>query len=349
MPSVNYMPTMDRERLAPYADELRRLPFVRSVRLRPVPAGKDAGHDALAELRLADGSTTVLHIELKTSHLRSPTVSERRSTRGAAREDVLLAAPHIGAPLGESLEQRGINFIDRQGNCYLRVGDRFVARIQGKTSPKPPARSREMRAPGYQVLFALLADPELVHASQREIATSAGTSKQPVADLLRRLTEERILVQRGRKHAWVKGPDAELMERFVAGYRDTLRPKLMVGRFRLPVREPREVERWLQDHLETVRFGGTAGAYRLAPHYRGALTVAHLGPPSPPLRKRLKALPAVDGELIWMRHIGQASEKGETGATVHPLLVYAELISDPDPRASEAAGLIRERWLPWSL
>lgn len=224
-----------------------------------------------------------------------------------------------------------------------------MARIQGKTPSKRPARSKEMRAPGYQVLFALLTDPALVRAPQREIAAVAGTSKQPVADLLRRLAEERILVQRGRAYAWVNGPDAKLFERWLEGYRSTLRPKLLVGRFRLPVREPHEVERWLEERLEGVRFGGTAGAYRLAPHYRGALTVAHLGPASNEMRKRLRALPAPDGELVWMGDIGLASQKGETPDTVHPLLIYAELASDPDPRAAEAAERIRESWLPWSL
>jgi hypothetical protein len=290
-----------------------------------------------------------LYVDLKSSHVQPSTAAAHwRTKRGVARGDWLLAAPYIGAPLGDSLEQHGVNFIDRQGNCYLRIGDRFVARIQGKTPPTPPARSKEMRAPGYQVLFALIAAPELVGAPQREIAAAAGTSKQPVSDLLRRLSEERILVERGRKYAWVHGPDAKLMERWLAGYRSSVRPKLAVGRFRLPVREPRAIEQWLKERADGVRFGGTAGAYRLAPPYRGALTVAHLGPPSEAMRKRVKALPARDGELVWMRHIGRASQKGETGDTVHPLLIYAELVSDPDPRAAEAAELIRERWLPWS-
>ncbi len=116
------------------------------------------------------------------------------------------------------------------------------------------------------------------------------------------------------------------------------------------VREPKAVEEWLEERVEfVVRFGGTAGAYRLEPHYRGSVTVAHLGPPSEETRRRLKAIPASDGDLVWMRHIGEASKNGETSDTVHPLLVYSELVSDPDPRAVEAADLIRERRLPWSL
>ena len=342
------MPKLQAESIEPYAVGLRKLPFVNAVRVSETVPHGDTG-DVILELSLADGSQKTLHVEVKASHLSGDAARYQLARYSASPADWLLAAPYVGAPLGESLEEQGINFIDRHGNCYLRIGDHFVARIQGKTPPKPPARSKAMRAAGYQVMFAILAEPELVGAPQRDIAAAAGTSRQPVGDLLERWREERLLVKRRRRYAWVDGPDAGLLERWVAGYRSMLRPKLVVGRFRLPVREPQQVEHWLEEHLELVRYGGTAGAYRLEPHYRGALTVAHLGPASEEMRRRLKAVPAAEGELVWMRHIGQASQKGETPDTVHPLLVYSELVSDPDPRAGEAAHLIRERRLSWSL
>lgn len=341
------MPSAEQEAVEPYLDQLREVPFVRSARFLGTASRADG--DGLIDLDLADGTRTSLQLELKASHLGADAGRYLRPRFGQNPAAWLLAAPHIGAPLGESLTQLGVNFVDRQGNCHLRIGDRFLARVQGKRPPKPPARSKEMRAAGYQVLFALLAQPDLVGASQRDIAAQAGTSRQPVADLLQRLREERALVRKRRKYSWVDDPDARLLERWIAGYRSVVRPKLLVGRYRLPVSEPAEVEEWLEARLELVRFGGTAGAYRLEPHYRGSVTVAHLGPPSKEIRRRLKAVPATDGDLVWMRHIGEASKNGETTDTVHPLLIYSELISDPDPRAVEAADLIRERRLPWSL
>lgn len=331
---------------APYVAVIESLPFVVAARLEHPAARSD--HVAL-QLDLEDGSHVTLLTELKSSHLPSSIVELLRSRWKDDRDRMLLAAPHIGAPLGEALEREGIQFVDQSGNCFIRVDNRFIARIQGRTAPKTSPRGRAMRAAGYQVLFALLARPELIGASQRDIAAAAGTSKQPVADLLRRLVEERILVRRGREHVWTRGPDATLLERWVAGYESTLRPSLLVGRYRLPVREPTEIEGWLEEHVEEARFGGTAGAYRLVGHYRGPLTVAHLGPPSEPLRRRLKALASEEGELMWMDHIGDVSRMGETEDTVHPLLIYGELATDPDPRAAEVASRVRQRYLPWSL
>ena len=204
-----------------------------------------------------------------------------------------------------------------------------------------------MRAPGYQVLFALLALPELAKDSIRTIARAAGTSRQPVIHLLSRLCDEGFLVYRDDKLAWVDRPLSPLLERWLAGYASSVRPKLYVGRYRLPAQTPPEVERWLEAKLGQVRFSGTAGAFRLDRHYRGPHTIIHLEP-SEQSRRALEAAPSPDGELVWLAPMSAAGNEGKTTDTVHPLLIYSELMVDPDPRAREAAELLRKNWLPWS-
>ena len=192
------------------------------------------------------------------------------------------------------------------------------------------------------------ADPELVKAPQRAIAEMSGTSRQPVIDLLARWEAERVLVRSGRRYAWVDPPGAQLLDRWISGYLASVRAKVEVGRFRLPVRGPEEVEALLEEKVPSVRYGGTAGGYRLSGHYRGPTTMAHLGRASAALRRKLRAVPDPEGELIWMRHVGQASAQSPQADTVNPLLIYAELVDDPDPRAGELAAIVREEWLQWS-
>jgi len=206
-----------------------------------------------------------------------------------------------------------------------------------------------MRTPGYQALFALLAEPDVIAQSQRAIATLAGTSRQPVADLLARLVAERLAVRRGRSHEWVGDARRQLFDRWISGYRYHLAPGLEAGRFRVPASTPREIEQWLSERAGHVRYGGTAGAYRLVRHYRGPTTMAHLGENTESVRRRIKAVPAADGPLAWMRDLGEMGSRGVTDDTVHPLLLYAQLDADPDPRAAESAARIRKQYLPWSL
>ncbi|MCA9608750.1 MAG: hypothetical protein KC619_24270 [Myxococcales bacterium] len=340
------------ESFAPYEEQLLQLPFVRGVRARTPSPGEGHQPDLVVRLRLVDGTQRQLLVEAKTSHLPSGAARHLRASLGDHPEDWLLVAPHVGAPLGDDLEAQGVQFIDQAGNCYLRIGARFVARIQGRSPDKPPARSKELRSAGYQVLLAILAHPDLVEATQREVAEAAGTSRQPVIDLFARLAEERVLTRRRKRYQWVLGPNGALMDRFLAGYRSHLRPKLYAGRFRLPASNPEELEAYLTEHLGGIRYGGTAGAHRLVGHYRGPDTVAYLGDPTSQRLRQLKASPTRaerTGDLVWMRVMGTASLEGQTTDTVHPLLIYAELMSDPDPRAGETARRVRERYLAWSI
>lgn len=343
------------EAFAPYAEQLRALPFVRRVDPRAVNGMRGERQlDLVADIRLSDGTRQRRCVEVKSSHLDRSAAHHVRALFGDDPDEWLLAAPHIGAPLGDALEAEGVQFIDLAGNCHLRFGDAYLARVQGRSPAKPPARSKSLRSAGYQVLFALLVRPELVEGTQREVADAAGTSRQPVIDLFERLVEERILVRRGRRHEWVEERPPALLDRWLAGYRSHVRPRLDEGRYRLAAETPEALEAHLDAHLgESVRYGGTAAAHRLVGHYRGPLTVAYLGAPTAKLLRALRARPTREpersGDLLWMRPFGTASVEGATEDTVHPLLVYAELMSDPDPRAGESARRLRERYLAWSF
>jgi hypothetical protein len=247
------------------------------------------------------------------------------------------------------LEKRGVNFLDRSGNCYLRLGDHHIARVQGRARNPPPASDKAMRAAGYRVLFTLLADPKRINDSLRTIAAAANTSVNPVSDLLDRLTADGAVTKtRQGERVWTDRPRTPLLDQWVAGYQTTIATKLGHGRFRLREAGPRAVEQRVAERIGGVRFGGTAGAYRLVGHYRGPDTLIHVAP-SETHRRKLGALRADDGELVWLAPLCDAASAGVTHDTVHPLLIYAELLADPDPRSREVAELVRNEHLPWSL
>jgi len=220
----------------------------------------------------------------------------------------------------------------------------------GRAAPKPPARTKSIRAAGYQVLFALLADPDLASATERSIAEAAGTSRQPVRDMFDRLVERRWLVKRNGRHAWVESGRRKAFELWAAGYEATVRSKLLLGQFRVQGDTPAEVERLIEERLEDFRYGGAAAGRRMGGLYRGDTTVIHVEGPVEPVRRRLRAVRSErESNLILLGPVGEVSWQGETDDTVHPLLVYSELRGDPYSRAYEAAHEVRERWLPWSL
>ena len=328
--------------LAIYLERLRELPFVEDVKIVDDFRGEA---DAKLEIATPTGRARLL-VDLKRSHLSADTVKHIDGSDGT-RSGWILFAPHVGAPLGAALEARGINFVDRSGNCHLRIGTRHVARIQGRTKLSPSRRAKPFRAPGYQVLFALLAAPDLVAKSIREIASAAGRSRQAVVNTLSTLEDEGYLAVHDGERKWTGRSRTPLLDRWIEGYQTTVRAKLYYGRFRLREAGPAAVERQLESKLGQLRFGGTAGAHRLVGHYRGPSTVIHLEP-SEVQRRALGASPAKDGELVWLAPLGAIGSRGATADTAHPLLIYAELCADPDPRSREVAERLRRKYLPWS-
>jgi hypothetical protein len=120
---------------------------------------------------------------------------------------------------------------------------------------------------------------------------------------------------------------------------------MMVGTFRLPYTEFEIMERHVEEELgDTVKWawGGGAAAMRLTRHYRGRETVLHVQDPPATLPRALRALPATDGPFAILRTPGEIAFDGALPRTVHPLLVYTELLAANNERAREAA---EELWI----
>lgn len=203
-----------------------------------------------------------------------------------------------------------------------------------------------MRAPGFRLVFALLAEPGLVNATVREMARASGVSLGTASNVLHRLEHDRIVVRTKSKRHIVRRDD--LVERWIAGYAETLRPQLFAGCFQTPDQDPPSLEERVAGILGpkgTWAWGGAAAAYRLTKHYRSDETVLHVQTASGDLPKRLKALPHRDGRLILLGVPGQLAFRGKLPHTVHPLLIYTELILTGSDRAREAASELRERFL----
>src|SRR5262245_1723517 len=92
------------------------------------------------------------------------------------------------------------------------------------------------------------------------------------------------------------------------------------------------------------RWGGGAAAQRLTRYYRGEKTVVHVAEAPLDLPKLLRAAPDRNGPLTILRVPGPVALKGATAHTVHPLLVYSELLADGSERAIDASERIAERF-----
>jgi hypothetical protein len=335
--------------LAPYLQHIRALPFVRSVRLN---RGRNTPSKRTGDYRLTirtDQSSHDFQVELKKSHV-SPAIVHRLIDYTRGPKKWLLLAPAVSKPLGDTLEESGLNFVDRAGNCYFDLAGKHVARVQGRRAQASVSAEKALRAPAYRALFALIAEPKLAASSVRALAEAAGVSRQAALDMRHRLVGLDILFAGGSSFAWTPRGGAKALDLFISGYATTLRPHLLHGRYRTRAENPDQVEHDIEIGLrpwDGALWGGGVAAMRMTGYYRGERTVLHVADKRIDLLKRINAVADSQGPLHLVSFPGPLGRSGTTPEIAHPLLVYAELMIEGGERAHEAAQQIQERWLPF--
>lgn len=334
-----------------YLGKLRTLPPVRGVKSHP-PRANDKGR----------GWDGLLEIETSTAH-HHLLVEEKRGTINAAMEERILSlrgrrasmpwilfAPRVTSRLAERLAAENINFIDQAGNCHLELPPGVLIHIVGRAFPQREPRSA-LTLNGYRVLMSLLVAPRLLNASVRELALNAGVGKSTASDSLKALAAGGLL------HVTRKGKVLEgshLLDRWVAGYADQIRPSLVLARYHSAEKDLRALqergEYALKRHGVRWAFTGGVAAQRLTGHYRGDTTTIHLEHPVPELARELRLAPSSLGSVTVL---GTPSnlifEEMPLPGTAPAALVYAELLTTGGERAREAAEIVRSRYLPGFL
>lgn len=263
--------------------------------------------------------------------------------------------------MSEWLAERGFEFIDQAGNCRLTIGHDHIALIQGRRPKTPVEMRRSIGSAGYQVLFALMADPTTRTMPLRAMAMRAGVSKSVAAVALKRFAEAG-LVTVTRQGIQITKPQ-QAFHRWWMVQADQIAPRQLIGRFRTADPDPDRAEATLERLLASeathgrtpdaitersaLRFawGGVSAAWRLLRHYRGAQSVLHILKAPQDLPKSLGLLPSSTGNLILYRHESSLALEGTALHIAHPMLVYADLCMSNDERALEAAALWGKEFL----
>jgi hypothetical protein len=275
---------------------------------------------------------------------------ERLATtaRDAGGVPIILARA-IGREVQSALVEHQLGYLDLAGNCHLELNaGNVVVHVEGRRRVPRPAGSGSLRAGGYRALFVLLADPLLLTHTVRDIGSVAKVSRHAVQSLLARLRDEGVLVRAGRsEHVFTPGGRETCIDRFAAAWVDVLRGELLVGRFRLREKAPRETVAKLEKALRAAGaafgFGGAVGSSRWIRYLVGNEVTVHIDGWSPDLGRRLGAVPDAQGPLLVFRTMTALDLESSLTETAHPLLVYAELARSPDPRARETARLLLDR------
>jgi hypothetical protein len=273
---------------------------------------------------------------------------QKRSISKEARH-LLITDYLTDAGLNLVRSTRNVDYVDEAGNMLLRWphlhieirGRRRVASSSGRGHPLSTAG-------GARVLFALLAPRSLHGVVYRDLEVLGGVTLGTISQTINRL-RLRTLIER-RSNTLVRLRPADLLELWVTGYAQRLRPQLVVGRYRSGQSLGAVVEQVQRDlpREEWALTGGFA-AEALTKHFRGDSLELFMRAWEPDRMKRWRWLPDEHGPITIFRPFsdGMFIERMlvDGRPVIHPLLVYAELIVDGRERAHETAERVREQYL----
>jgi hypothetical protein len=260
-----------------------------------------------------------------------PVVHQLRAWPGPG----LLVADYITPPLADALRAQGVEFIDTAGNAFLNQPPLLVfVKGQRPVDDTPAAeRGRAFQATGLQVLFAVLARPELVGRPYREIAAAAGVAHGTVGWVMAELPGLGHLAKIGGNRRLINGE--RLLNQWTEAYARTLRPRLLLGRFRGELKELQTRAHWPAGLL----VGGEIAAARLTRHLRPGTATFYAPAVGPKVVLKLTLKADNAGNVEFRRRFWDFP--GEDPQLTPTLLVYADLLAIGDARCLETAQLLR--------
>ena len=314
-------------------EQLQRLEPVRKIRQnKKKHAQQDMQIDAVFDIE-TDQEVFTFHVSIK-GVLKRP-IPDHLFILGKSNSLFLVMAEYVNDAIARDLKKNKINFIDSVGNSFIHIPRKIYLNIQGKTPllEKEKKTTALFQPKGLQLLFLLLKNPEALNQKVRELAKDADLSTGWVVQIFKEM-KEKIYIYSSEDKAYRFANKKDLLEQWLANYGDRLRPKLVLGTYKILPRllenVPEILKETFKNDPDAYAIGGSLGADLLIYYYRGYTTEIFVRPDELEiLKKNLKLIPAKETDVtvlnLFSKHVIHHQQKIPY-SIAHPLLIYAELL-----------------------
>jgi len=266
----------------------------------------------------------------------------------------MLVTEYVNPNLAEQLKDVGIQFLDTAGNAFINQLPVYID-IQGKKPTKPHQEvtltkqmGKAFQPKGMKVVFMLLTHPELVNAPMRTIADTAEVALGTVKQVMDDLHYQRFIVRKGDKGKVVADTKA-LLDKWLDAYPTTMQAKLNQTLFATD--SPEQLKTVDANDFDGL-WGGEFAAERYDHYLKAKDFLIYLKPEqnSAFLKAARLRKPAVNEVpenrvMVVEPPFDMKNIQGNLTGLVHPLLVYANLITSTDPRNMDAAKRLYDEYL----
>ncbi len=255
-------------------------------------------------------------------------------------DNLMLVVNRIFPKIKEELRQKGIPYIEANGNIFLKKENLFL--LVDTQKPLDIEKNKANRAftkTGLKVLFYLLQHKKAINLTQRELAEKTGVGLGNIPQVIGGLKETGYLIPLNNKTYVWQNREA-LLERWIAEYATVLRPKLMKEKYAFK-------GQWQDIAFNNNRtlWGGEAAADILTNHLRPEKFLIYTCENRMDLIKNYQLMPDKNGEIEVLEIFWKQGE----GQTAPPILVYADLMLEGGKRNKETAEKIYHEYIQPNL
>ena len=272
--------------------------------------------------------------------------SEIENLKKKTKKPIIAIAKFIASEIAQELKAKGINYIDRAGNTFIKQG-KLLIYITGQKPDKSINfnQSRAFQESGIKLLFQLLTQPDDLQLSYRSLASRTGSALGSVSIIMKELEDLKFVVKtKNKRHLKNK---EELLERWIMAFNDVLKPRLFKKRFRFPNNESYNL--WQQLPLKEINginvWGGEPAAAILTGQLQPKKFTIYTNGSWQSIAKKFKLIPDEDGDVEILNLFWGEDNKSSKHNITPNLLVYADLISSGYERNIQTAKRILENEL----
>jgi hypothetical protein len=251
--------------------------------------------------------------------------------------NLILVAKRLFPKVKEELRQLDIPYLEANGNFYFqRNGVHILIEANKAIKTNKETGNRAFTKTGLKVLFHFLLDKQLINHAQRRIASETGVALGNIPQVIAGLKETGNLLPLNHNH-YVWESRKALLDRWITEYDTQLKPSLFKGRYRF-----RTDWNLVQLDPEDTLWGGEPAADRLTNHLRPEQITVYTKLTTQAMVRKYQLLPDARGNVqLYTAFWGDAFPiENATNDTVHPILIYADLMITGDKRSRETAEII---------
>lgn len=248
---------------------------------------------------------------------------------------LFIVTEYVTKKAQELLIQHNIPFCDTAGNIFLKTKNIYINIQTGKTNRGAiQTKTKAFNKAGLKVIYQFLLNPDYLNKSYRFIGEKAKVTIATVGVVIKGLLQEKYIIQlKDKEYQFIDRK--RLFEEWVKEYNRNLRPKLTQKRYRWLNKN----QDWKSIKLpKETYWGDTCGAELLTEYLIADRFEIYTGISFQEVSRSLKLIPDKMGDVVIKELFWKDVLEHEN--IVSPILIYADLMFEANPRYLETADKI---------